>query len=146
MGRNAIDRDAVRDGGGEGRGLARSGPGQDQDGARTSGGRDLGFCQGCRDRIERGNHTAGPLFERSGRARHRFAGDRRPFVVSRVFSARITVEAGIAVEVGIVEVRLLRYDRLCRMALHEGLARVRTRAFGMAAGTGTREQVRGIAA
>ena len=146
MRRNAIDRDAVRDRGGEGRGLARSCPGQDQDRARMSRGCDLGVCQGRGKRIERGGCMAGPFFEGNGRARHRFAGDRRPFVVSRVFGARITVEAGIAVEVGIVEVRLLRHDRLSGMALHEGLARVRSRAFGMAAGAGTREQVRGIAA
>ena len=145
MRRNAIDRDAARDGGGEGRGPAGPCPSQDQNGAVMSRGRDLGFCQGRGKRIERGGCLAGPFFEGNGRARHRFAGDRRPFVVSRVFGARITIEAGITVEVGIVEVRLLRHDRLSGMALHEGLARVRSSAFGMAAGAGTREQVRRIA-
>ena len=73
MRRNAIDRDAVRDGGGEGRGLAGPCPSQDQNRAVMSRGRDLGFCQGRGDRIERGGCMAGPFFEGSGRARDRFA-------------------------------------------------------------------------
>jgi hypothetical protein len=63
MRRNAIDRKAVRDSGGEGRGFAGPCPGQDQDRARMSGGRDLGLCQGRGDRIERGGQRVGPLFE-----------------------------------------------------------------------------------
>ena len=111
-----------------------------------SRGRDLGVCQGRGDRIERGGCMAGPFFEGSGRARDRFAGDRRPFVVSRVVGARIAVNTRIVVEVGIVEVRPMRHDRLSGKASQDGLPRVRSGAFGMATcWTGRREQARGSA-
>ncbi len=140
MGPDAVDRDAVRDGGGEGRGLARSGPGQDQDRARMSCGRDLGLCQGRGDRVERGGCIAGPLFEWKGLTRDRIAGDGRPFVVSRVFGARIVVDAGI------VEVRPMRHDRLPGMASQQGMPSIRRRAFGMATcRTGTHVQACGSA-
>ncbi len=105
-----------------------------------SGGGGLGFCQGRRDRIERGGCIAAPLFEWSGLATDRFLCNRRPFVASRVIGARIVVD------VGIVEVRPRRHDRLPGMAAQEGMPSIRSRSFGMATcWTGTHVQARGTA-
>jgi hypothetical protein len=97
MGRDFVDGDPVCDGCGQGRRFAGASARQHEDGSGVRSSPDLGFGEARGDRGERSSIVGEIALRMIRRRPSRFAGERRPFVISCGVSVWVSVECGVII-------------------------------------------------